>query len=114
VAETNEPKAKPSTVYLTDVQKERVKAIEAKRGTDNFTRTVAWLIDDEWRRVENHATKEDAIVRIEAALKHLDNKLSMVLFALWAQNGDRVIALTADDIQRFKSAYAELMAELAK
>ena len=70
-----EQKAKAYTVYLTDVQKERVEAIQARRETDNFTRTMGWLVDDEWRRIVEHNTKEDRLTRIEAALETMQKQL---------------------------------------
>lgn len=76
MTESREQKTKAYTVYLTDVQKERVEAIQAKRETDNFTRTMGWLVDDEWRRIADHNTKEDRLTRIEAALETMQAQLA--------------------------------------
>ena len=83
-----EQKAKPYTVYLTDAQKERVEAIQAKRETDNFTRTMGWLVDDEWRRIVEHNTKEDRLTRIEAALEAMQRQNDATREAMQRQLDD--------------------------
>ena len=62
-------KEKRVTVYLSDEQVKRLEIIKAKRQTDTDTRTMSWLVDDEWRRIVDHNTKDDRLTRIEAALE---------------------------------------------
>ena len=115
--EAKEPKAKAYTVYLTDAQKERVEQIQQKRETDNFTRTMGWLVDDEWRRIVEHNTKEDRLTRIEAALETVQNQLDdmrrileMLQTERWTQIAapdGRVsvtISLDPNDMERLLSA----------
>ncbi|TXH50566.1 MAG: hypothetical protein E6Q97_20295 [Desulfurellales bacterium] len=95
--ETKEPKAKPYTVYLTDVQKERVEAIQSRRETDNFTRTMGWLVDDEWRRIVEHNTKEDRLTRIEAALETMQKQLDDMRRVLELLQTERWTQIAAPD-----------------
>jgi thioester reductase-like protein len=97
VPETKEPKAKPYTVYLTDVQKERVEAIQSRRETDNFTRTMGWLVDDEWRRIVEHNTKEDRLTRIEAALETMQKQLDDMRRVLELLQTERWTQIAAPD-----------------
>jgi len=92
-----EQKAKPYTVYLTDAQKERVEAIQAKRETDNFTRTMGWLVDDEWRRIVEHNTKEDRLTRIEAALEAVQAQLADMRRVLELLQTERWTQIAAPD-----------------
>lgn len=95
--ETKEPKAKPYTVYLTDAQKERVEQIQQKRETDNFTRTMGWLVDDEWRRIVEHNTKEDRLTRIEAALESVQQQLGDMRRVLELLQTERWTQIAAPD-----------------
>ena len=114
-----EQKAKAYTVYLTDAQKERVEAIQARRETDNFTRTMGWLVDDEWRRIIEHNTKEDRLTRIEAALESVQTQLAdmrRVLELLQVERWSQIaapdgrisvtISLAPDDMERLLQAIA--------
>ena len=92
-----EPKAKPVTVYLTDVQKERLEIIKNKRETDNVTRTMAWLVDDEWRRIVEHNTKEDRLTRIEAALETMQAQLTDMRRVLELLQTERWTQIAAPD-----------------
>ena len=92
-----EQKAKAYTVYLTDVQKERAEAIQARRETDNFTRTMSWLVDDEWRRIVDHNTKEDRLTRIEAALETMQKQLDDMRRVLELLQTERWTQIAAPD-----------------
>jgi hypothetical protein len=92
-----EPKAKPVTVYLTDIQKERLEIIKNKRETDNVTRTMAWLVDDEWRRIVEHNTKEDRLTRIEAALETMQAQLTDMRRVLELLQTERWTQIAAPD-----------------
>lgn len=85
------------TVYLTDVQKERLDAIKEKRGTDNLTRTMTWLVDDEWRRIVDHNTKEDRLTRIEAALEAVQAQLADMRRVLELLQTERWTQIAAPD-----------------
>lgn len=95
--EPKEPKAKPYTVYLTDTQKERVERIQQRRGTDNFTRTMGWLVDDEWRRIVEHNTKDDRLARIEAALESVQQQLGDMRRILELLQTERWTQIAAPD-----------------
>lgn len=112
-------KTKRVTVYLTDAQLERLEAIKAKRETDNCTRTMSWLVDDEWRRIVDHNTKEDRLTRIEAALESVQTQLAdmrRVLELLQVERWSQIaapdgrisvtISLAPDDMERLLQAIA--------
>ena len=92
-----EPKARPYTVYLTDAQKERAEHIQKRRGTDNFTRTMGWLVDDEWRRIVDHNTKDDRLTRIEAALEAMQKQLDDMRRVLELLQTERWTQIAAPD-----------------
>ena len=97
MTESREQKTRAYTVYLTDVQKERVEAIQAKHETDNFTRTMGWLVDDEWRRIVDHNTKEDRLTRIEAALETMQKQLDDMRRVLELLQTERWTQIAAPD-----------------
>jgi hypothetical protein len=103
-----ELKAKPVTVYFTDAQKERVEIIKDKRGTDNVTRTISWLVDDEWRRVEGHNTKEDALQQLQAGQEQLRRKVDLTLLLVWRLLACEKVELTAEDVRKLRELVAEL------
>ena len=90
-------KTKRVTVYLTDAQLERLEAIKAKRETDNYTRTMSWLVDDEWRRILEHDTKEDRLTRIEAALETMQAQLTDMRRVLELLQTERWTQIAAPD-----------------
>ena len=95
--EAKEPKARPYTVYLTDAQKERAEHIQKRRGTDNFTRTMGWLVDDEWRRIVEHNTKDDRLTHIEAALETMQKQLDDMRRVLELLQTERWTQIAAPD-----------------
>jgi hypothetical protein len=101
-------KTKRVTVYLTDEQVARLEVIKRKRETDTDTRTMSWLVDDEWRRVLEHNTKEDALARIEAALATQERKTNVAMLLLWRLLACEKVELTADDVRRFRELVAEI------
>lgn len=90
-------KTKRVTVYLTDAQVERLEAIKTKRETDNYTRTFSWLVDDEWRRIVEHNTKEDRLTRIEAALETVQKQLDDMRRILELLQTERWTQIAAPD-----------------
>jgi hypothetical protein len=100
--------AKRVTVYLTDVQRERLNEVKAKRGTDTDTRTMAWLLDDEWRRVENHNTKEDKLDVLIAGQATIERKQDMMLLLLWRLLSDKKVEITAESVRELRKLLAEI------
>lgn len=90
-------KTKRVTVYLTDAQVERLEIIKAKRETDTDTRTMSWLVDDEWRRIVDHNTKEDRLTRIEAALETMQKQLDDMRRVLELLQTERWTQIAAPD-----------------
>jgi hypothetical protein len=96
------------TVYLTDVQKERLNVIKDKRQTDNITRTMAWLVDDEWRRVENHNTKEDLLHTILTEQMQIQRKQDMTLLLVWRLLASEKVEVSAEDVRKLRELLAEI------
>lgn len=90
-------KTKRVTVYLTDVQVERLEIIKKRRQTDTDTRTMSWLVDDEWRRIVDHNTKDDRLTRIEAALEVMQKQLDDMRRVLELLQTERWTQIAAPD-----------------
>ncbi len=90
-------KEKRVTVYLSDEQVKRLEIIKAKRQTDTDTRTMSWLVDDEWRRIVDHNTKDDRLTRIEAALEVMQKQLDDMRRVLELLQTERWTQIAAPD-----------------
>ena len=96
------------TVYLDEEKLARLEAIRERRGATSATGTIAWLVNDEARRIAENATKEDSLHRIEEQIARIRGELNIVLLLTWQQAGGEAVRATAADVRRLRELVAEL------